>query len=66
MNPNTKWLMNWNDRMIVKFGQPKAGIDWCRKLAYSVGEAGNDNPSNYATNVAETWERMTPEEIENV
>ncbi len=52
--------------MIKKFGQPKTGFDWCRKLAYSVGEAGNDNPSNSAINVAETWEKMTVEEIENV
>jgi len=66
MYPNTKWLMDWNDRMVKKFGQPKTGFDWCRKLAYSVGEAGNDNPSDSAINIAETWERMTLEEIENV
>ena len=58
--------MDWNDRMVKKFGQPKTGFDWCRKLAYSVGEAGNDNPSDSAINIAETWERMTLEEIENV
>lgn len=66
MHPNTKYLMRWNNRMLKKFGQPETGIDWCRKLAYSVGEAGKDNPSDSAINIAETWERMTPEEIRNV
>ena len=56
MTSNTNWLMDWNDRMIKKYGHPKIGYDWCRKLAYSVGEAGNESPSDYAILVAKKWE----------
>ena len=56
MNPNTKWLMGWCDRMVAKFGHPKDDFDWCRKLAYYVGEAGNYDPSDNAIEVAKTWE----------
>ena len=56
MHPNTKWIMDWADRMYAKFGLPKTGMDWCRKLAYSVGEGGEDHPSNYAISVAKKWE----------
>lgn len=59
MHPNTKRLMDWGDRMIKKFGHPKTGYDWCRKLAYSVGEEGNDYPSNYAITIAKKWEKST-------
>lgn len=58
---NAAWLMAWNDRMVAKYGQPKEGIDWCRKLAYAVGEEGNDNPSNHALSIAEEWENNNPE-----
>ena len=56
MEVNTKWLMNWNDRMLKKYGHPKTGYDWCRKLAYSIGEEGEYAPSNYAIEVAKKWE----------
>ena len=48
--------MDWADRMNKKFGPPKTGYEWCRKLAYSVDEAGNDDPSDYAIEVAKKWE----------
>ena len=57
MHENTKWLMDWADRMNEKFGHPEDDFDWCRKLAYFVSEEGNDNPSNYAISVAKIWER---------
>lgn len=56
MNDNTRWLLGWADRMVKKFGQPKSGYDWCRKLAYSVEEEGSDSPSDYAIAVARKWE----------
>jgi len=55
LHPNTIWLMAWNDRMVAKYGNPP-GEDWCRKLAYFMGEAGNDHPSNEALRVARIWE----------
>lgn len=56
MHQNTKWLMKWADRMAKKFGNPDSDNDWCRKLAYAVDEAGNDNPSSFALSVAARWE----------
>ena len=56
LHSNTIWLIEWADRMNNKFGPPKTGYDWCRKLAYSVDEAGNENPSDYAIEVAKKWE----------
>ena len=61
MHRNSEWLMDWCDRMIAKYGQPKEGIDWCRKLAYAVGEEGEDHPSNHALSIAEEWENNNPE-----
>lgn len=58
IHPNTQWLMDWGDRMIKKFGHPEIGYDWCRKLAYSIGEEGNDHPSDYAIAVAKKWETV--------
>jgi hypothetical protein len=55
LHPNTVWLIKWADKMDVKYGPPKEGYDWCRKLAYSVGEAGNDHPSLEAIEVAKRW-----------
>ena len=57
MHPNTKWLMDWCDRMTEKHGNPDADNDWCRKLAYHMGEEGNDYPSNKAIKIAEQWEK---------
>lgn len=57
MHRNTVWLMNWDDRMVKKYGQPLSQKDWCTKLAYSVGEEGNDYPSNHALSIAEEWEK---------
>jgi len=56
IHPNTRWLMDWNTRMFQKWGNPPSGYDWCRELAYHVGEQGNDYPSNDAIHVAEEWE----------
>jgi hypothetical protein len=56
LHPNTKWLIEWADRMNEKFGPPRVGLDWCRKLAYKIGEQGMDHPSNKAIRVAEYWE----------
>jgi hypothetical protein len=61
MRLNTQILMDWCDRMVAKYGQPKEGCDWCRKLAYAVGEAGNDSPSDYAILIAMEWEKHNPE-----
>jgi len=62
LHPNTERLMAWADRMYAKHGNPKTGYDWCRKLAYAVGEAGNDYPSDEALRVAEKWESSPPGE----
>jgi len=63
MHPNAKWLMDWNDRMIAKYGQPKTGYDWCRKLAYAMNEEGNDYPSYDAIRMAEKWEKQFVEDV---
>jgi hypothetical protein len=47
--------------MVVKHGQPKDGVDWCRKLAYTINEMGEDHPSNHALSIAEEWEKHNPE-----
>ena len=60
MHLNTIWLMAWADRMTAKHGNPDSDNDWCRKLAYHVGEAGNDHPSNNAIAVAKQWEAEKP------
>jgi len=57
MHENTTWLMDWADRMNEKCGPPEDDFDWCRKLAYFVGEEGNDHPSYQAISVAKSWER---------
>ena len=57
MDDNTRWIMSWADRMYEKYGHPKTGYDWCRKLAYAVGEEGNDSPSFRAIELAKKWER---------
>lgn len=62
MNPNTIWLMSWYDRMVAKYGHPRDGVDWCRKLAYYMGEEGNANPSDDAIIVAQSWEERNPED----
>jgi len=46
--------------MTAKHGNPDSDNDWCRKLAYHVGEAGNDHPSNNAIAVAKQWEAEKP------
>lgn len=56
MHSNTKWIMSWADRMNEKFGPPEYGYDWCRKLAYKIGEQGNDHPSDNAISKAKEWE----------
>lgn len=62
MDRRSEWLMAWGDRMVEKYGHPKGGIDWCRKLANFMGEAGNDDPSDSAIREAQKWERKNPEE----
>ena len=57
---NTLWLMSWNNRMVAKYGQPNTNEDWCRKLAYYMGEEGNDVPSNAAIEIARKWEIAKP------
>jgi len=42
--------------MVAKYGQPETGVDWCRKLAYHMNEAGNDSPSDDAITIAKEWE----------
>lgn len=56
MHKNTKWLIAWADRMNDKFGPPETGMEWCRNLAYAMGEAGNENPSPEAISMATKWE----------
>jgi hypothetical protein len=56
MHPNSQWLIEWADRMNAKYGPPKTGIEWCRKLAYFVSEEGNDHPSDMAIDIAKAWE----------
>lgn len=53
---NTAWLIAWDVRMVAKFGHPTEGVDWCRKLAYYMGEAGNNSPSDKAIQEAKRWE----------
>jgi len=55
LHSNTIWLINWNDKMIAKYGHPETGYDWCRKLAYYMGEEGNDIPSPDAIAIAKKW-----------
>ena len=57
MHENTKWVMDWADRMVERFGQPHDDFDWCRRLAYHMGEEGDDHPSVSAINVAHIWEK---------
>jgi len=64
MNRNTEWLMGWHDRMFEKYGHPKGGIDWCRKLANFMDELGNDDPSDAAIKEAMKWEAENPEKEE--
>ena len=49
--------------MVEKYGQPKEGYDWCRKLAYHMGEAGNYTPSHKALETALAWEKNNPESV---
>jgi len=56
VSKNIQWLLAWDGRMVAKYGHPQTGMDWCRKLAYYMGEAGNDSPSNDAINTAKEWE----------
>ncbi len=53
--------MAWGDRMYAKYGHPVLGVDWIRKLAYFMGEAGNPSPSEEAIKVARIWETKSPE-----
>ena len=64
MDFNSQWLMGWNDRMLAKYGQPKIGYDWCRKLAYAMNEDGNACPSADAIKKAKQWEDVFIEEDE--
>lgn len=64
ISQNLMALMAWGDRMLKKYGHPRVGIDWCRKLAYHVGEAGNDSPSDHALTIARDWENSNPELLE--
>jgi len=52
MHKNSKWLLDWAYRMHSKTD----GFDFCRKLAYFMGEAGNDHPSDAAIEEAKLWE----------
>ena len=61
MDPKSIWLMGWHDRMVEKHGHPDKQ-DWCRKLAYYMGEEGNDAPSEAAIVVAQLWEQELPKE----
>ena len=59
---NTIWIMAWASRMTEIYGNPcnPLDYDWCRKLAYYTGEAGNDYPSDDAIKIAADWERNGP------
>jgi hypothetical protein len=46
--------------MVKKYGHPMNDKDWCRKLAYSLGEEGNDSPSGTAIQRAMEWEINPP------
>ena len=48
--------MNWADRMQEIYGDCPDDFDWIRKLAYHMGEEGNDYPSDNALNIARQWE----------
>ena len=54
--------MAWASRMTEIYGNPcnPLDYDWCRKLAYYTGEAGNDYPSDDAIKIAADWERNGP------
>ena len=60
LHPHTTWIMGWADRMYAKWGEPPSDVDWIRKLAYHMEEAGNDHPSRDAIQVARGWETQAP------
>ena len=55
IDEKSQWLIDWCDRMVAKYGQPLDDMDWCRKLAYYMGEQGNDSPSIEAIEQAKVW-----------
>jgi len=61
IDKNSEWLMIWCEKMIGKYGHPHEGVDWCRKLAYHMGEEGNESPSDDAIAEAKRWLESNPE-----
>ena len=57
MHENTKWIMDWGDRMDKKFGPPDEGDSWILNLADAANEARDDYPSQKAIDLAMKWER---------
>jgi len=51
------WVLHWADRMYEKYGESPSHFDWIRRLAYLMGEEGNQIPSKEAIEVAKRWER---------
>jgi|GEM_PF-6392486 len=54
MDPNTKWVVDWCDRMMETTGL--CGAVLCESLAEFVNESGEDIPSSQAIEVARDWE----------
>jgi len=59
MHPNTKFVINWERRMMNK--TPFCGAVFSEVLAEYLNEIGNDDPSDGAVLVAKKWEKdLTP------
>ena len=59
MNANTRFVIDWMDRMMGK--TDFCGAIFPEVLASYMGEAGADNPSDQAVSVAKEWENdLTP------
>jgi len=55
MHPNTQFIIDWTDRMMKKHSG-FCGAVFCEALAEYCNEAGNEDPSNRAVEVAQKWE----------
>ena len=57
LHPNTAWLIAWWERLApIVNGSWGLQRDLCQDLAYRMGEAGNDDPSDAAIVEAARWE----------
>ena len=55
MHSNTKFIINWVNRMMNKTGF--CGVVFSEVLAEYTEEAGNEDPSDEAVAIAKEWEK---------